>query len=146
LKAKKTSPDSSNENEMDCNELKETITTFFKTVEDDALKKLIGKYIKSETKKNKKNPNLCTITFDVMFEHLNEEELERTCDALQTVFSEHVEEFQKTNPVFADMTFSCEPKDQNANKGKEPKKKGGKKKRKRIPEKSTAPVAQSDGA
>jgi len=89
------------------------------------------------------------ITFDVMFEHLNEEELERTCGALQTVFSEHVEEFKNTNPGFTDLTFSCEPKDQNANNGKDPKesKKGGKKKRKRIPKHSTAVlVVQSDGA
>ena len=66
-----------------------------------------------------------------MFEHLDKEKLEPICEALQTFFSNHVEEFKKNHPRFTEMIFSCEPKDQNANEGKEPKKyKNGKKTKK----------------
>ena len=127
------------------------MTNFFMSLEDDALKKLIGKYVKSEIEKH---PNLCTIKLALMFEHLNQEELQPSCDALQTVFSEHVEEFKNINPGFTDMTFSCEPNDQNANKGKDTKKAkkrknkksktSGNKKRERILQRSKALAPQSD--
>eukprot|EP00590_Aulacoseira_subarctica_P006213 CAMPEP_0172422490 /NCGR_PEP_ID=MMETSP1064-20121228/8635_1 /TAXON_ID=202472 /ORGANISM="Aulacoseira subarctica , Strain CCAP 1002/5" /LENGTH=415 /DNA_ID=CAMNT_0013163371 /DNA_START=207 /DNA_END=1454 /DNA_ORIENTATION=- len=147
-------PSSTNENDTDCKKLNETITEAFKAMKNEALKEFIGKYVKSEIEEHH---NLCTIKLALMFEHLNKDKLEHTCEALQTFFSNHVEEFKNNHPRFTEMIFSCEPKDQNANVGKDPKKskngkntkkskKNGKKEKKRIRKHSKALVAQFVGA
>ena len=108
--------DSNSGDDTECTKLITTITTLFQSLDDDALKTLIGKYVTSEIKKNS---DVCSSQLCFTFEHLKEDELVSTCDALEAVFAKHVGKLLTFHPLYADMTLSCEPKDLNAGKGQE---------------------------
>ena len=112
----KGSYDPNTGDDIEWTKLMTTITNLFQSLDNDVIKKLIGKYV---TSKIKKTSDDCSSQLYFTFDHLNEDELVSTCHALEAVFSEHIEKWLNLHPLYTDMTLSCEPKDLNAGKVQE---------------------------